>query len=129
MKRIQSNNSNGRDIRVKKSTQRWDSLPDTNEAFVEYSPGGGAHWINSAPNDYLFPPPPAGGGHWMKSASNGFPLPPSPASAGQDLGLNPYDQPTAPTLREKVRQLLKVDLQQLIPSSALSSRQALVQLL
>ncbi|KAI9602508.1 hypothetical protein H4Q26_001797 [Puccinia striiformis f. sp. tritici PST-130] len=31
-----SNNSNGGDIRVKKSTQRWDSLPDTNEAFVEY---------------------------------------------------------------------------------------------
>ncbi|KAI7952428.1 hypothetical protein MJO29_008059 [Puccinia striiformis f. sp. tritici] len=31
-----SNNSNGGDIRVKKSTQRWDSLPDTNKAFVEY---------------------------------------------------------------------------------------------
>ncbi|KAA1065932.1 hypothetical protein PGT21_015942 [Puccinia graminis f. sp. tritici] len=31
-----SNNNQGGDIRVKKSTQRWDSLPETNEAFVEY---------------------------------------------------------------------------------------------
>ncbi|PLW51451.1 hypothetical protein PCANC_00670 [Puccinia coronata f. sp. avenae] len=31
-----SNNNNGGDISVKKSNQRWDSLPDTNEAFVEY---------------------------------------------------------------------------------------------
>jgi len=31
-----SNNNNGGDITVKKSNQRWDSLPETNEAFVEY---------------------------------------------------------------------------------------------
>ncbi|WAQ87570.1 hypothetical protein PtA15_8A474 [Puccinia triticina] len=31
-----NNNNNGGDIRVKKSNQRWDALPETNEAFVEY---------------------------------------------------------------------------------------------
>ncbi|KNZ59094.1 uncharacterized protein VP01_1800g8 [Puccinia sorghi] len=31
-----SNHNNGGHITVKKSNQRWDSLPETNEAFVEY---------------------------------------------------------------------------------------------